>query len=412
MKIGVLTYHCPPNFGAQLQAVSTVGYLRRLGHEVIVLHWYARDLEEMYSHRIPSIQVDCHNRFANEALPLSHLCQTEEELILEVEKQRLDAIVVGSDALFKYVPARNRRYFSKRKLAYVYHQGTLSCELLDGNPFFGAFLQKLKQNIPASTYAVSSQNCPYHRLTRQEKKRMASAMSSFRHISVRDAWTQEMARYITSRKDISIAPDPVLCFELNNYLTLPTKEEILQKYNLQPDYILFSFRNKFCPANYILQLAKETSKHNIQPVALPMPEHLFDAGISTTIHLPLSPIDWYALIKYSKGYVGERMHPIVVALHNNIPFFSFDEYGTKTRQHWYSQGLSYNPFSSKTYQIVSEAGFLSNLHSYLGAEPMPSPENVINKVLTFDTDKCRLFSLRKQQEYEMGMQKVLSSFVK
>ena len=47
MRIGVLTYHCPPNFGAQLQAVSTVGYLRRVGHDVIVLNWYAKDLEEL-----------------------------------------------------------------------------------------------------------------------------------------------------------------------------------------------------------------------------------------------------------------------------------------------------------------------------------------------------------------------------
>lgn len=38
------------------------------------------------------------------------------------------------------------------------------------------------------------------------------------------------------------------------------------------------------------------------------------------ISLPLSPIDWYALIKYSSGYIGNNMHPIVVSLHNQISF--------------------------------------------------------------------------------------------
>ena len=71
MRIGVLTYHCPPNFGAQLQAVSTVGYLRRVGHDVIVLNWYAKDLEEMYtsSYRKGSGEYDhhrdgCHGDYA------------------------------------------------------------------------------------------------------------------------------------------------------------------------------------------------------------------------------------------------------------------------------------------------------------------------------------------------------------
>lgn len=46
-------------------------------------------------------------------------------------------------------------------------------------------------------------------------------------------------------------------------------------------------------------------------------KHNFDFSITT----PLPPLDWYALIKYAKGYIGENMHPIVVALHNAVPCF-------------------------------------------------------------------------------------------
>jgi len=326
MKIGILTYHCPPNFGAQLQAISTVGFLKRTGHEVIVLNWYAKDLEEMYSHRIPSEQINCQNKFAEDSLPLSSKCQNEDALVKTIDSLNLDAIIAGSDALFKYVPLDKCRYFSKRHLKYIYTFTPLSCERLDGNPFFGAFISKLKKKIPASTYAVSSQNCPFNTMKRNEKVAMREALSNYRHITVRDNWTKRMVENITKTKDINIYPDPVFSFNKNCYLPLPTKQEILKKYELTENYVLCSFSNWYIKEDYINSLAEEIRQRGLLPVALPMPEKLFAAGINKQIMLPLNPLDWYALIIYSQGFIGERMHPIVVCLHNSIPFFCFDEY--------------------------------------------------------------------------------------
>jgi len=409
MRIGILTYHCPPNFGAQLQAVSTVGFLKKTGHEVTILNWYAKDLEEMYSHRIPFQQVLCHNSFAQESLPLTDKCQKEEELIASIDGLKLDAIIAGSDALFKYIPLNNYRHFSKRKLRYIFNFSPLSCELLDGNPFFGAFLSKLQKPIPASTYAVSSQNCPFDAMTRGEKRAMRQALSNYRLISVRDAWTKQMIENITSRKDIRIYPDPVFSFNQNCFLHIPSKEEIIEKYHLHNDYILLSFSDKHTTGEYIHSVATEVEKRGIQPVALPMPEKLFSAGIGKQIDLPLSPMEWYALIIHSRGFIGERMHPIVVCLHNAIPFFSFDEYGTKIRKSFFSRDLVYNPSSSKTYAIVSEAGLLDNLHSYKGGRPLPAPQTVMDRLLAFDSARCQTFASQKLREYEEGMNAVLTS---
>lgn len=409
MKIGILTYHCQPNFGAQLQAISTVGHLMQLGHQPIVLDWYAADLEEMYSKRIPEEQVLCHRQFTKEALPLSKKCTKEQELIQEINKQNLDAILVGSDALFKYVPLKNRRHFSKRKLKYVYDFTPLSCELLDGNPFFGAFLDQLAHPIPASVYAASSQNCPFGRFSFGEKRKMASALSHYKFISVRDAWTQKMIHSVTRRKEIPIFPDPVFSFQQNCYLSIPSKEEILKRYNLDENYILFSFRNKFCPAEYLSSLAKTFEDQGFQPVALPMPEGIFSADIQKSINLPLTPIDWYALIIYSKGYIGERMHPIIVCLHNAVPFFNFDEYGTMSRKSFFCSKPVYNPNSSKTRLIVAEAGFLSNLHSYQEISTLPSPDTILHQIQNFDYDKCKEFSQSKTVLYKDAMSKLLVS---
>lgn len=410
MKIGILTYHCQPNFGAQLQAISTVGHLRRLGHQPIVLDWYASDLEEMYSKRIPKEQVQCHSLFTQKALPLSNKCSTEQDLIQEIDKLNLDAILVGSDALFKYVPLRNRRHFSKRRLKYIYDFVPLSCELLDNNPFFGDFLAHLVHPVPASVYAVSSQNCPFRRFSLSETRKMASALSHYQFISVRDAWTQKMIRAVTGRKEIPIFPDPVFSFRQNCYLEIPTKEEILNRYGLEENYILFSFRNKFCPVDYLSSAAKTFQDQGYQPVALPMPEGLFAADIQKVIDLPLTPIDWYALIIHSKGYVGERMHPIIVCLHNSIPFFNFDEYGIKSAKSFFSKQLVYNPESSKTRLIVTDAGFTSNLYSYQGGAPFPSPNMILQQIQNFDQKKCQEFSRLKTVLYEEAMSKLLASF--
>ena len=128
MRIGILTYHCVPNFGAQLQATSTVGYLKRMGHEPIVLNWYPKDLEDMYANRVPKEQIEAHNAYTNKYLPITSICRTEEDLVNVIEQNNIDAIIVGSDALFKYVPEKNRRWFSKRKLRF-FERKIMSCEL-------------------------------------------------------------------------------------------------------------------------------------------------------------------------------------------------------------------------------------------------------------------------------------------
>ncbi len=411
MRIGVLTYHCPPNFGAQLQAISTIGFLKRMGHEAIVLNWYAQDLEEMYSHRIPSEQVLCHNQFAQNSLPLSNKCHREKDLIETIDSLNLDAIIAGSDALFKYVPLQKCRRFSFRRFKYIHTFTPLSCERLDENPFFGSFLVKLKNKVPASTYAVSSQNCPFEIMSRTEEATMRTALSNYRHITVRDAWTKKMIESITKAKGINIYPDPVFSFNQNNYLPVPSKEDILNRFGLNENYVLCSFSNWHTKEEYIKSIATELENQNIEPVALPMPEKLFSAKISKQINLPLNPLDWYALIIYSKGFIGERMHPIVVCLHNAIPFFSFDEYGIKEKKGLISPKMIYNPASSKTYLIVSDAGLLDNLYSYKGDMPLPSPQHVINKLLSFDTEKCKTFASLKQKEYEKGMKEVLDSLI-
>ena len=363
----------------------------------------------MFSKRIPSEQVSCHDAYTKKYLPITTICRTEDELVNEINNYELDAIIVGSDALFKYIPENNRRHFSKRRLRYVSHN-ILSVLTLDGNPFFGGFATKLNKKFHIAAFSVSSQNCAYEDMSGHEKAKMKEALANYDYITVRDEWTKSMVESIMGVSGIQVTPDPVFSFNQNCYFQLPSKEDVINKYHLQEKYVLISYSTWYNNATYINSIAQEVKKAGYMPVAFPMPEKLFSAGITNQVNLPLSPLDWYSLIKYSSGYIGERMHPIVVCLHNAVPFFCFDEYGVYRKSYW---GLykSYIKESSKIYDILNKAGLTQWMYSYSAHDKCPSPELVMKALMRFDINRCAQFSNNYQLYYEEMMSKLLNDFI-
>ena len=110
-----------------------------------------------------------------------------------------------------------------------------------------------------------------------------------------------------------------------------------EKYKLPNRYALITFSRGIVENDYIRQICILLLREGITPVAFPEPEGLVDFGLTNKIELPLNPMDWYALLIHSEGYIGTRMHPIIVCLHNSVPFFSFDGNGTKRRGNWLFQ---------------------------------------------------------------------------
>ena len=404
MKIGILTYHCVPNFGAQLQAVSTIGYLKKRGYTPLVIHWVPEDLEKRDRKNVPNKQYETHWGFAEETMPLTRLCRTEEDVIKEIEANNIDGLFVGSDALFKYVPLKDRHFFSKRKLRIIKND-ILTVEDFHSNPFWGGFISCLKNRIPAFAYSVSSQNCHYNIMDATERIMMKDHIRNFCGVTVRDEWTQRMIEEITG-DNVKITPDPVFAFNQNCYLTIPSKADVLAKFDLNDNYVLVSFHLGILPNSYFDNLYSSITAHGLQPIILPTPEGFKYKGHNKYIEQPLSPIDWYALISYSKGYIGERMHPIVVCLHNNVPFVCFDEYGV-TEKHWLGLKRKYIKESSKIFDILEKAGLLENWIPYHGK--VPSPQNVVSRLLAFDKSQCSEFSKSYNQYYNKSMDYALQT---
>jgi hypothetical protein len=242
----------------------------------------------------------------------------------------------------------------------------------------------------------------------KKKKGMKEQIKKYAYISVRDTWTKNMFEYITDNT-ISpvITPDPVFAFNQNINKDILSKDEIIRKFTLPEKYILFSFHTPHTvSASWLTSFMDLAAHDGYSCVALRMPEGIkFSHPFEHEISSPLSPIDWYYLIKYSYGYIGHNMHPIIVCLHNAVPFFSFDQY-VKRSFFFFTDRTT-----SKIYHILSAAGLQNNAVSSLSftfKKPYTS-NSVYKSILSFDKSRCTDFAKRMYNNYTIMMSNILKS---
>jgi hypothetical protein len=373
-----------------------------MGHEPVVMHWYPRDLEKLYWRRVPHEQIRCQSRFAKTFFPLSRLCRNEQQLVEEMDRLQLDLLMTGSDSLFKYVPLCDRSSsFSWRSLRFV--NNYVSSDVLDGNPFFCSYYEKLHRKIPVVAFSVSSQNCCYYKMTTAEREQMKKYLSHYQEITVRDEWTRLMVQDITGHRDVCLTPDPVFSFRQNCNGLIPKSEDVRKQWHIPGHYVLLSFSDDAVPEEYVLSLAALLQERGKTPVYLPEPENKKDYGLEHVIRFPVSPLEWYALIAHADAYVGTRMHPILVCLHEGVPFFSFDGNGIAD-----AEDGAFLAKSSKVFDVLQRAGLENYIFLLKSGRELPSAATVLSQVLSFDVSRCLSFSSLMQDRYVEAMKRVMS----
>jgi polysaccharide pyruvyl transferase WcaK-like protein len=402
MKIGILTYHSVYNFGANLQVYSTVGYLKNNGFEPVIINWVPEDLEERYNRTIPKVQIEAHKNFIEKNLPLTEICRTDNDLANVISKHNIKGIITGSDAVLQHVHFLSRIHLSKKGIIL---RKKPAVDVLFPNPFWGSFIPLLVEKIPVVIMSASSQNANFRLFRGRLRKRMSNSLKQFKSITARDEWTKNMIMYLTYNLIVpEITPDPVFAYN-QNILEQYSKEDLARKFSLPEKYILISFRNRKCVnMEWLSSFQTMAENHNLSCIVLPMPDGIkFDHPIKNVIDIPLSPEEWYGIIKYSSGYIGENMHPVVVALHNSIPFYAFDSYGIVRFKYFV------NEKSSKVYDILSKAGFPEKRIGILGrGYRPPQPGAVFKELIDFDLQKCESFSISQQKKYNAMMDNIIS----
>lgn len=402
MKIGILTFYRVANFGANLQALSTYRYLIKRGHVPIMLNYYDKKWYKDFELQVhKDIQAQEHLSFISFNMPnQSKICFDADDINKEIERLEISAIIVGSDAVMQHHPLLSRIRRGKRKPFYITHIGS---DRMFPNPLWGV---GICQSIKIALMSASSQNSRYKWFHNSTCKKMNTALSRFTYLGVRDRWTLRMFKEAIGINNVNLTPDPVFSFNQNVNDLVPTAEYIIQKFSLPSKYILISLHGQDINEEQLIDLKEKFKNNGYECVALPMPtgvkfRHPFDYEIP----IPLSPINWYALLKYSSGYIGSNMHPIVVCLHNCTPCFSIDNWGTRN---WL--GNATNDGSSKVADILSIYGLKGywqpiNIHACT-----INVDDIIKKILYFPYEIVRNKTNLLLNDYVNMMNRILTSF--
>ena len=404
MKIGIITYYRVPNFGANIQALSTYHFLLKRGYEPIMIHFMSPSLYK-FSNTFegPLDQKKAHIDFVDRNFPLqTTVCYTNEEIEHVISSNQIHNIIIGSDAVVQHHPLFERMHYDgdcHRHFRIDY----MPPEQMFPSVFWGV---GLPANLKKVMMSVSSQNSKYQYFLPTLKKKMRDSLSQFSYISARDEWTQKMFQSILGYK-VPITPDPVFAFNQNCAEFVPTENKIRTIFELKRDYVLICLRSQ-CLSEIILQELKDLFlKYNIDCVALPMPtgimfKHPFDFEISS----PLSSDLWYGLIKYARGYIGSNMHPIIVSLHNAVPCFSLDDW------------INYNFWnkaqddgSSKVEHIMKEFNVQDYRRTIVNGVCSVSPSELVNSILNFPIENVQKIARKKYFEYSAMMYNILSNLV-
>ncbi len=365
MKIGILTYHSPYNFGANLQAFTASKILEAKRCEVKVIDFQRLETRSKYRTMVPQQQWTGHDDFIIHRLPLTRHASTKQELIGVVKEECFDGIVVGADAVWS---------FSKQKT--------------DVPAYFMDWLFDCPEiaNIPVASMSVANMSGGFKHITPENKLKLKGCIAKFSILTVRDKWTQKVINsdiFDGEPKVQIINPDPVFC--IDKYITDAWESRNL--FEKGRKYILVSFaKNTTQRYNLWLQKLKDLAHNNGYLVGeLPIPEGISGSDLDFTVPYPIDPIQWYLWLKNASGYIGLRFHAVVSCFAGGTPFFSIDTYGNSTlpirlfnRLGFYRLGRKFDN-KSKICQLLSQTKFKSNRINISGFLSI-SPEIVFRKL--------------------------------
>lgn len=394
-KIGILTHCIANNFGANLQALSTACFLEKRGYEPYFICW-----GDYLNNNTPIEQQTIHRGFLrNQGFAVSELCHTDKDFTTCIDREGIKNIIVGSDCVLTYQSKALPYKLTRR--GFVKVQNNKDYEF--PNPFWLPYIQQ-RSDIGRFLMSASSGGSingfiPYKTVTR-----MKDLLSKYDYISVRDTFSKQFVKRITGRTDIAITPDPVFGFN-NNISIIPSREEITKKYNLSNNYYVISFYDSNWPnQQWANAFMEEAHKKNISCVGVPMPQGGRKSDFDINLELPIDPLNWYALIKYSQGYVGNNMHPMIVALHNHIPFFSYNIHGSSL-----FRGRIQILRTSKEYDLLRKFNLEQNVVPQPRLYQIP-PKQIVQRLTCFDTEYCEHIASSLAIEYDSMMTEIISKF--
>lgn len=391
MNVGIITHHGLPNFGANLQALSTSLALKRLGHNPVVIDYKVREIEKLYASRTAPEQVQKHNEFVKEHLNVSEPCFNGEEVKKAAEKCGFDAVMSGSDAVLRLDLSRSHRE-----------------DMCYPNPFWLNWASEVGIE-KTGILAGSSMGSNYLLQPRAVRKEIKKGIEKLSYCSVRDRWTLLMLRACGVANDlVNTCPDPVTQVVMNEMLEMTP-----HIYKPDEKFVLVGAYASTASKGWFDGLRKCLNETGYKLVGLPQPDHPVEFDLDIELPLPMSPLEWLAWINASDGYIGVRFHPIVISQALGKPFVALDYYDKSISfQNRYLGKLAqivrpFTRFVSKTYDLSKRVGLEKYVVPRRNLKKM-SPQAVAD---LFKEAKKEVVALDKREsrahEFDTVLKKIL-----
>lgn len=393
MKIGILTYHTPCNFGANLQAYCSSKYFESLGHTAKIINYTAN---EAATGKNLTEQEKAHRHFSQEVLHVTRPVSSGEEVYNVVKEEQFDVIAVGSDAIWS---KRNRK-----RLEVFY------CKWLWGTD--------LEDKVRVIALSPAFMGNDYHDLTDEERNNFKSGLLKFHSINTRDEWTRRVINRDIIGSDYirETNPDPVFLLDKLYEAEWDKRDSNLDS----KGYYIISLPNNYfrqlgwLKRKWLSALKREISQRGYKMVELPTPDGYsgYD-GFDFVVKYPIDPLQWYLWIKNAKGFIGLRFHAVVSSISAGTPFFSLDSYALLN---WWQRTLNlfgYHKkdrewgYKSKIKNIIEGSGLEAYRMNSTQVYTM-NPRKIINMMERVTKEQILAFRDEKIRLFETNIKKALS----
>ena len=307
MKIGILTFHRPINYGAFLQSFALSNYLKKI---------FPNEEFEIVDYIAPK---ENKNIFLN-------ILRTVKWYGISSGIKEIRKIEVFKNAL-QYLP-RSEKYFCTGDLNKIYSYIDSKYDMLiiggdavfnwNQNGFPSAFIPEYSFKIPVVTYAASVHGLEYYDVEAEKIDQCASAFSNMSFIGVRDKNTEEFVKFCNEALTPIHCCDPTVIMDYQSLYSIKHRSltEISKKYNidLSKQYIVMMLEDQ--------EIAKEVYERysKIYTVVSLFKKNKY----SDKFLYDLTPVEWALVLKCAKVVVTNYFHGTLVSLGQGTPTIVVD----------------------------------------------------------------------------------------
>ncbi|SCZ71985.1 Polysaccharide pyruvyl transferase [Epibacterium ulvae] len=286
MKIGIITFHNTPNFGATLQCYALSRYLESLGHDVEVINYMPPQALKMYFRsQFLGRRRSARNigkflkfrQFVHSRLELSGPPIFRSQALKSLDDGRYDVVFTGSDEVWKVDQIRP----------------------LDGSFYFD-FLSPEKTRL--CSFAASASTVTDLRSYPKTKEWLAR----FDEIAVRDPHTGDMVKELTGT-DPTIVCDPTFLWNFN-------AETHPKPYDKGEYLALYGWPN----AKDSAEIRKFADRNGLKVIGVGARNAICDEEF-----INIGPQEWLGLIRNSSVVVTDFFHGIIFSLLFNRPLYAY-----------------------------------------------------------------------------------------